>query len=671
MDRKAVCRAAVYLLMAQLFLSPAFLCHAAETGEDAFSAEEERPTITSVSVSPGTAVVSKNGTCAFTASVTGENNYSREVAWSVFGQTSPNTFIDGNGILNVASDETASSMIVKAVSRQDSTYSATALVTVQASTCYIQLEASPDYGGSVFGSGSVREGGYVVISASPNKGFDFEGWFLNDNRVSQDARYVVDDVHGDATYVAEFKPVDCHITVHVNDSNAGTATENKTVKYGESITLEASPKDGYQFDGWTENGNTVSRDSKMQVNRITGDRTFTAVFKKREVKSYTINAHVGAGSGTITPQGKTTVTEGSGVLYTITPGDGYVIRTVYVDGGEIGKTSSFHFTDVRGDHTISVDFEKAPAKTDAGIGKKTEQGEVKDDPEKPVNKQPEGSEKEKEEKKESDREEPEENGVKEEPELTGTLAELGISENEARKLIEENRDEELLAGAQNTGDLQLTVRNDFMNEENENFGVPDFGKVSEQLLSKEEKLRMLQGGLPVSMELYIKDTEGKESKETKEEFEQRKLPGMRIGRYFEISLSETKGKDTEKVLALPKELRMTIGVPEHLKAEKRKFYILILQTDESAKQGLIQLADEDESPDTITFSTDRLSRCAIAYIDMETGNEETTEGETTVEEKGIDSAKNAMDAVAAIAVMLAAGATLLLLWYGIVKKRSK
>ena len=224
----------------------------------------------------------------------------------------------------------------------------------------------------------------------------------------------------------------------------------------------------------------------------------------------------------------------------------------------------------------------------------------------------------------------------------------------------------MLAGAQNTGDLQLTVRNDFMNEENENFGVPDFGKVSEQLLSKEEKLRMLQGGLPVSMELYIKDTEGKESEETKEEFEQRKLPGMRIGRYFEISLSETKGKDTEKVLALPKELRMTIGVPEHLKAEKRKFYILILQTDESAKQGLIQLADEDESPDTITFSTDRLSRCAIAYIDMETGNEETTEGET-----GIDSAKNATDAVAAIAVMLAAGATLLLLWYGIVKKRSK
>lgn len=669
MSRKAVCRAAAYLLMAMLCLFPAFFCHAAESGEDAFSAEEERPTVTSVSVSPGTAVVSKNGTCAFTASVTGENNYSREVAWSVFGQTSPNTFIDGNGILNVASDETASSMIVKAVSRQDSTYSATALVTVQASICYIQLQASPDYGGSVFGSGSVREGGYAVISASPNDGFTFEGWFLDDNKVSADARYVVDNIHGDATYVAEFKQVDCHVTVHVNDSNAGTATENKTVKYGESITLEASPRDGYQFDGWTENGNTVSRDSKMQVNRITGDRTFTAVFKKREAKSYTVNAYVGAGSGTITPQGKTTVTEGSGVLYTITPGEGYAIRTVYVDGKEIGKTSSFHFTDVRGDHTISVDFEKAPAKADTGMEKKPEQAEVKDDPEKPANEKPEGSEKEKEE--ESNREEPEENGAKEEePELTGTLAELGISENEARKLIEENRDEELLAGAQNTGDLQLTVRNDFMDEENQNFGVPDFGKVPKQLLSKEEKLRMLQGGLPVSMELYIKDTEGKESEETKEAFDREKLPGMRIGRYFEISLSETKEKETKGVSTLPEKLRMTIGVPEHLKAENRKFYVLILQPDESAEQGLVQLTDEDESPDTITFSTDRLSRCAIAYMDLDMGNEKETEG-ITEEETDVAGEKNATNAVVAIAVMLAAGATLLLLWYGIAKKRSK
>lgn len=134
--------------------------------------------------------------------------------------------------------------MVKAVSKQDSNYSATALATIQASTYYIQLQASPDNGGSVFGSGAVKEGGYAVITAAPNNGFTFEGWLLNNNRVSQDARYVVDNIRSDATYVAEFKPVDCRVTINVNNADGGTATESRTVKYGENIVLEAAPKGG-------------------------------------------------------------------------------------------------------------------------------------------------------------------------------------------------------------------------------------------------------------------------------------------------------------------------------------------------------------------------------------------------------------------------------------------
>lgn len=333
MRRRGLYRIGVYICMIGMLFLTAFPCHAAEIGTGAFPVEEKRPIVTAVSISPGTVVVSKNTTCAFSASVTGENNYSREVAWSVSGQTSGNTFIDGNGVLNVASDEAASSLVIKAVSKQDSNYSATALAYVQASTYHIQLQASPENGGTVYGSGEVKEGGYVVISATPNDGFTFEGWLLNNNRVSQDSRYIADNIRGDATYVAEFKPIDCRITVNVSDSNAGTATESRTVKYGEGVTLEAFPKDGYQFDSWTENGNTASKNSRMQIDKITGDRTFTAVFKKKEAQNYTITASVSSGGGTVTPEGKTTVKEGTAVMYTITPNKGYAIRTVY----EIGR----------------------------------------------------------------------------------------------------------------------------------------------------------------------------------------------------------------------------------------------------------------------------------------------------------------------------------------------
>ncbi|MDE7232146.1 MAG: hypothetical protein K2N37_03630, partial [Lachnospiraceae bacterium] len=454
MKRKTLYRVGAYILIMQMLFGGALPCRAAENEVGTSSAEEGRPTVTSVSISPGTTVVSKNESCAFTASVAGENNYSREVAWSVSGQTSPNTFIDGNGILNVASDETASSLIVKAVSRQDSRYSASALVTVQASTYYVQLQASPDNGGSVYGSGAVKEGGYAVISAVPNEGFTFEGWLQNNNRVSQDARYVVDNIHSDVTYVAEFKPIE-----------------------------------------------------------------------KKEPKTYTITASVSSTGGTVTPEGTTTVTEGSVVLYTITPKSGYAIRTIYVDGKEIGKTSSFNFTNVRENHTISADFVEMPEQSNSNSGKT----DVKDDPER----KPEVGDRQ--ENKDDDQKKPAEDSKVEEPEqATGTLAELKVSVDEAKRLIKENKDGELLAAARNTGDLQLIVRNDFMDREQDSFGVPDIEKVPELLLRGEERLEMLQGNMPVTIELAIKDTEGKESQQTKEVFEEQKLPGIMIGRYFEV-----------------------------------------------------------------------------------------------------------------------------------------
>lgn len=391
------------------------------------------PVITSISISPGTVVVSKNSTCAFTASVSGQNNYSREVAWNVTGQTSGNTFIDSRGVLNIGSDERASYLIVKAVSRQDSAYSATAMASLQKSSYFVQVDASPDNGGTVHGGGAVEEGGYAVINASPNSGFAFDGWYLDGSRVSQNSQYVADNIRSNRTYTAVFHPINCHINVNVNNGNAGTASESKTVPYGQGTTLEATAKDGYQFDGWMENGSIISTDSRMSLQNITASREFTAMFSQNKYTlsltcspvntgtlsgqgtyeqgsnvrikatpaggyrfvawvengnivstdaeysvnaisrdmhfvasfeperavSYTINAS-STSSGTIAPEGKTKIPEGSGILYTIAPKSGYVVSAVYVDGTPVGAVSSYRFTDVREDHEISVDFAALP-----------------------------------------------------------------------------------------------------------------------------------------------------------------------------------------------------------------------------------------------------------------------------------------------------------------------
>lgn len=634
MRRRGLYRIGAYICMVGMLFVTAFPCHAAEIGTGAFPAAEDRPAVTSVSISPGTVVVAKNATCAFTASVAGENNYSREVAWSVSGQTSGNTFIDGNGVLNVASDEAASSLVIKAVSKQDSNYSATALAYVQASTYHIQLQVSPENGGTVYGSGEVKEGGYVVISAVPNDGFTFEGWLLNNNRVSQDSRYIVDNIRGDATYVAEFQPIDCRVTVNVNDSNAGTATESRTVKYGEGITLEAFPKEGYQFDGWTENGNTVSNNSRMQMDRITGDRTFTAVFKKREAQNYTITASVSSGGGTVTPEGKTTVKEGTAVMYTITPNKGYAIRTVYVDGVEVGKTASFNFSNVRGDHTISADFVEAPVQENTNT-KAPEQADRTGEQEKTDNdddpqKKPQGEDAPK--KEEAERED------KPEPE------------------------EEKRTGA---GDLQINIYNDFADGREGNFGVSGLESAAGQLLSEEEKRLMLQGDLPVAIDFAIRDREGKVSQETKDIFEERKPSGMTIGRYFEMTLEKRKkGEEKESVSELAEKIKVVLHVPQPLQVPDREFFILGIHTQKDSGPELVQLSDEDGNPETITFSADRFSPYAIAYIDRE----QEEEGKTKGEGEAVQNSR-AKNAAGAVIVIMAVIVTATGIWYIAGKRR--
>lgn len=681
--------------------------------------------VTSVSISPGTVVASKGGTCTFTASVSGENDYSKEVAWSVSGQASHNTFIDGSGVLNVGADETASSLVVKAVSRQDSRYSASALVSLQASSYFIQLKASPENGGAVYGSGAVKEGGYTVISAAPNNGFVFDGWYLGNNKLSGNSQYVVENIKSDGTYVAQFKPVNCRINVVVNNSNGGTATESRTIGYGENITLEASAKDGYQFDGWMENNLIVSKDNKMQLNHVTDSRNFTAMFsqnkfslsltsspantgtlsgqgiyqkgsdvrikaapargyrfvgwtengkmlsteqeysvksmsrdmclvaafEKEQAKSYTVTAAAPV-NGTIMPEGKSTVAEGAWILYSITPKSGYLIKNVYVDGKPVGATASFNFAQVMENHTISADFAPIPEKDKDGSGMPSGTGTAEQSEPNPAA----GTDTPARDEGELD----EQMQAVEMNRLTGTLQYLNISVQEAEKRIADSDEVELMKGALEIGDLQVTIQNDFADTEQEtsyssfyeNSGVPNFEIVLEHLLSAEEKMEMLQGNAPVSINLHIEDANGEETPQVQKAFAEHKLPGMNIGQYFEVFLMASKSNDTQMVSELPEALKVVINVPTHLKMENRKFYILRLHTKEDGSQDFAQLADEDDNPDTITFSTDRFSPYAIAYIDWQTES-----GEAPVISEKEPEDRRLRNAAGIVAVFLALAVT--------------
>ena len=76
--------------------------------------------------------------------------------------------------------------------------------------------------------------------------------------------------------------------------------------------------------------------------------------------TYTIKATAGNG-GSISPKGNVSVVRSSDKLFTFTADAGYEVASVLVDGKDIGKVSSYNFTNVRAAHTIEVKFNKIGA----------------------------------------------------------------------------------------------------------------------------------------------------------------------------------------------------------------------------------------------------------------------------------------------------------------------
>jgi transglutaminase-like putative cysteine protease len=101
---------------------------------------------------------------------------------------------------------------------------------------------------------------------------------------------------------------------------------------------------------WIED--TISLSFIKSTNEINSESFSSAV---TFIQTYTVNAS-GNDGGTISPVGKTIVPNGDNLTYTVTPDSEYYISDVLVDGVSKGQVSSYTFTNVTADHTITASF---------------------------------------------------------------------------------------------------------------------------------------------------------------------------------------------------------------------------------------------------------------------------------------------------------------------------
>ena len=136
--------------------------------------------------------------------------------------------------------------------------------------------AEPLEGGEVYGSGTYYYGETVNLTATPFEGYVFLYWTEDGEEVSYEPE-IVFEVYGERILVANFEPESYEIIATAEPLEGGEVYGSGTYYYGETVTLTATPFEGYAFLYWTENGTVISDDADYSF-EVTEDRYLEAHF---------------------------------------------------------------------------------------------------------------------------------------------------------------------------------------------------------------------------------------------------------------------------------------------------------------------------------------------------------------------------------------------------------
>lgn len=113
----------------------------------------------------------------------------------------------------------------------------------------VSLIADPEEFGTVSGAGEYQQGTAITVTAYPNDGCSFAGWYENGELLSDLTQYSF-TVEGERTLTAAFEEIVCIVETPVDPSKGGTVIGAGEYEYGQTVTLTAEPAEGYEFEGW-------------------------------------------------------------------------------------------------------------------------------------------------------------------------------------------------------------------------------------------------------------------------------------------------------------------------------------------------------------------------------------------------------------------------------------
>jgi len=196
-------------------------------------------------------------------------------------------------------------------------------------------------------------GTQVTLTASAGSDSDFTTWGGDCSACGTNTTCDI-EMDADKTCTATFIFKTYRVTPSVGGGQGTISPDTpQTVSHGSTMSFTLSPASCYHTESITGTcGGTLSGDT-FATNQISGDCTVVANFA---INTYQINVSAGSG-GSISPSGTQTVNCGADQTFIITPDAGYHIMDVVIDDVSQGAITSYTFSNVTGDHTISATFE--------------------------------------------------------------------------------------------------------------------------------------------------------------------------------------------------------------------------------------------------------------------------------------------------------------------------
>jgi len=216
------------------------------------------------------------------------------------------------------------------------------------------ITASAGAGGSISPSGAVgvNYGANQTFTITPNAGYHVADVLVDGSSVGAVTSYIFTNVTADHTISATFAINTYTIEASAGANGSISPSGAVGVNYGSNQTFTITPNAGYHVADVLVDGISVGAVTSYTFTNVTSKHTISVTFV---INTYTITASAGA-NGSTSPSGSVGVNHGANQIFTITPNPGHHVADVLVDGHSVGAVTSYTFTNVTTNHTISATF---------------------------------------------------------------------------------------------------------------------------------------------------------------------------------------------------------------------------------------------------------------------------------------------------------------------------